>query len=691
MPARWVSAAGWGVLGFACTYALTGLEPNLVEEGLVLHVAQRLAAGEHLYRDVIFFTPPLPFELLGWLFRAFGQEIAVARTAAALFQGAATAATWLLARRLSAGWLAAAAAGCMAAAPAFLFPLLSMYYYTPLAMCLGALTDWLALRGLERPGWAVAAGSGVAAVALCKQTLGVSFALALLAALAFAAPRGRRLRAAASLALGGAAVTALTLAFYALRGDLDDLWRCLVSAPLQLTSSYRAPLINLWPPGSLASEFDANRPIYFSNLYLLRYGIYARPGSVAVLVTQLLYVLPLLCVAGSLVLLLLGAVPRALAVHTAFLFAMTTNLFPRSDWGHLAPALPPAGAHLMLLLGLVRPRAAPRARALATASALLALSAGAIFLTYWLHAVSGPPTWGPRVPLRPVSAVYRVPSIPRVIHFLRERVKPGEPIFVARAEPLLYFATDTTNPTPFTGVLTTLHEEQEQAILSALPSVRYVVMSDTDQPLWTYYADELPRVWKYLERYYRIAPYFPLDDASFVVVLERGEDRGPTLFDLVDERAQARAWMRETSDGAPLPAEPPPRLVARQNHRPLALRLGRWGGGIDYDLVIPEGARFEAGIGFRGMVSEDGFYGHPPRSHMIVSMGVDGRFEQVLDVRVDDSEGAGRAWTPVEADLSAWAGRRVTLRLELSPERAIRDEQLGWWGSPRIAGPRPGS
>jgi len=701
MPGGWGSAAGWGILGFATSYALAGLEPNLVEEGLVLHVAQRLAAGEHLYRDIVFFTAPLPFELLGLLFRVFGEEIWVARCAAALFHGAATAATWALARRLGAGSLAHAVAAIMAAAPVLLFPLLSMFYYTPLAMCLGAIAAWAALRGCQQPGWAFAAGAGVAAVALCKQTLGASYALALLPAVAFAAPRGQRVRPVVAVALGGASVALATLAFYGLRGDLPDLWRCLVTAPLSLTESYRAPLINLWPPGELASEFDANRPVYFSNLYMLRYGLYNRPGFSAVLVTQLLYALPLLCLAGSLLLLGIGSVPRGVAVHTAFLFAMTMNLFPRSDWGHLAPALPPAAVHLLLLAALLQRRDTARAHALsgvlrtAASWALVATLAGAsLFLGRWAYAVSGPATWGPRVPLRPVSAVYRVASIPRVIHFLRERVQPGEAIFVARAEPLIYFATDTTNPTPFTGVLTVLQEEQEEAILAALPQVRYVVMSDIDQPLWTYYSDELPGVWKHLERHYRPAPFFPLDDASFVVVLERGEDRGPTLIDLADTLPQAQAWTRSAPGGEPIPTTLAPRLVARHNHRPVPMRLGAWGGGLDYPLRLPEGARFEAGIGYRGMVAADDFYEHPPKSHMKVSVARDGRsgeFETVLDARVDDSKRAGRTWTRVEADLSKWGGEHVTLRLELAPERSIDDDDLGWWGSPRVAGPRTGN
>jgi hypothetical protein len=66
----------------------------------------------------------------------------------------------------------------------------------------------------------------------------------------------------------------------------------------------------------------------------------------------------------------------------------------------------------------------------------------------------------------------------------------------------------------------------------------------------------------------------------------------------------------------------------------------------------------------------------------------DGPFETLVERRVDDSKRAGRHWTPVEADLAAWAGQRVTLRLELVPDRAIaRREEISWWGSPRIAGP----
>jgi hypothetical protein len=327
-----------------------------------------------------------------------------------------------------------------------------------------------------------------------------------------------------------------------------------------------------------------------------------------------------------------------------------------------------------------------RAASVLAAAGVLGLGFADLRIARWLHAESGKPSFGPRVPLRPVSAVYRIPTLPRVIHFLRERLRPDEAIFVARAEPLLYFATGARNPTPYGGVLPVLNEEQEERILRALPDVRYVVMSDVDQPSWTYYSEELPRVQEHLERHYRIPRYFPLDDASWLVVLERGPDRGATSIDLVAERPGARAFVRDAPGQEREDAAAPPHLVARHNRRPLAMRVGRFGGGLDYEIDVPAAARFEAGVGFRGMVSLENLHEHPKKSRMRIAVRrPGGDFEELASVRVDDSRHGGRQWTPLEADLSAFAGERVALRLELVPEAAIAPPaDLAWWGSPRV-------
>ncbi len=682
----------WGATGAGACLSVAWLEPNLVEEGLVVHVAQRLVHGEHLYRDVVFFTGPLPFELLGALFRAFGEEIGVGRVAQAMAQGVATAATFSLGRRCGAGALAHLAAALVAAAPVLLFPLFSIFYYTPLAFALGTLAAWSAARSAASNGFAAMAGALVAGVALCKQTLGVALAASLFACVVAAAPAGARRVRAGSMALAAAGVAALTIGIYAARGDLAELVRCLVEVPLSLGAQYRSPFVNLWPPGRFAPEIAAQKVLYLPNLWLLRHGVFAHPGFGIVLATQILYALPILALLATGLARLAGPLPLAVGCNAALLFALATNLVPRTDWGHLVYALPSAGVQLLLLAGVglrARPHAGGRALALGTAACILALGSTTLGITRWLHSVSGRPSWGPRIPLRPVSPIYRIPSVPRVVHFLRQRLRPGEPIFVARAEPLLYFATDATNPTPYGGVLPVLNEEQEERILEALPRVRYVVMSDVDQPSWTYYADELPRVQEELERHYEIPPYFRLDDASWLIVLERGRDRGPTAIDLLAERPRARAFVRDAPGEERPEPRPPPRLVARHNRRTLAMRIGRMGGGLDYEIEVPPAARFEAGIGFRGMASLEDLHEHPRRSRMRVLVRRPGAgFEELVSVRVDDSRDAGRRWTPIEADLSPWAGERVTLRLELVPEIPLdRDVDLAWWGSPRIALP----
>src|SRR5215472_1284054 len=67
-----IAVVAWGLAGAVACALMALLEPNLVEEGFPLHVAQRLVAGQHLYRDIAFFTGPVPFELLALLFRIFG-------------------------------------------------------------------------------------------------------------------------------------------------------------------------------------------------------------------------------------------------------------------------------------------------------------------------------------------------------------------------------------------------------------------------------------------------------------------------------------------------------------------------------------------------------------------------------------------------------------------------------------------
>lgn len=673
----------WAIVAMLACASMIRLEPNLVEEGLVVHVAQRLARGEHLYRDIIFFSGPLAFELLGALFRIFGEEILVGRVVAALIQGVNAAVAFALVRRAGGGVLAHGAAAGVAALPPLLFPFFSMFYYTPLATSLALWASFSALRGSDSTRWACLAGALVAGVALCKQTLGVSLAAALGLALILQTPAAARLARAGGLLAGGAGVALATLAFYGVRGDLPELWRCLVTLPLSLGETFSSRYMNLWPPGRLAEELVPHRDVYFPSLYFLQYGVYVPLRTGMVLLTQLLYALPFLALFATALARIAGPLPAAAWMNAALLIAMTTNLFPRADWGHLVYVLPAAGLQLALLAASPLARV-PRLRVV-VALGLVTLFAGyGVRIGEWLIDSSAPPSWGPRVPLRPVNLLHRVATVPRVIRYIRDRTHPGDPIFVARAEPLLYFATDTVNPTPFAGVLQVLKQQQEDAILAALPRVRFVVMSDIDTPMWAFYADELPRVQKYLEQHFRIPRSFPHDDASWILVLERGEDAGATWLDLIDAWAGARAWTLDASRAEQVYTEMPERLVSRHNRRGLPIRLGHWGGGIDYHFSVPAGARFESGVGYRRMISGGDAHEHPRKTRMQVSVGVDGVFEVVAEQRVSDAPMEGRRWTPIEVDLARWAGREITLRLAAVPEVPVGRRNLSWWASPRI-------
>jgi len=681
----------WGLAAALAGLAVAPLDPNLLEEGIVVHTAQRMLGGEQLYRDVVSHTGPLPYELLAALFHLFGAKIEVARGAIILLQGVATAAVFASARRAGAGVLAHPAAAAVAAAPVLLVPLFSIFYYTTIAFYLGLVAVYAGLRARTSDAWAVAAGVLVACIALCKQNTGVQFAALFVPAVALCAQKGQRARRALDVILGGAAVALLTLAVYAARGTLRELCTAQVLMPLAMASAetFRTPFINLWPPGELAPIVRESWVMYLPSLYHMKYGLFAVIGRGIVVLTQLLYALPFLALAATAVRALAARVGAAIWLHGAFLAAMTAGLYPRADWGHLVVALPPSLVQILLLAGTREgpplPAGAGR-RALAGALAL-AFAAGAFGVGLWLHAIAGPAAFGPRVPLRPVSQAYRGPALPRVIQYLRGRARRGEAIFVARQEPLLYFATDTRNPTPFEGVLPGLRDWQEPVILEALDEVRFAVMSDIDQPIYTYYSDELPAVWNYLERHFQIPRDFPIDDYSWIAVLVRGPDRGVTAIDLLEERPRGRAWVRDLSGDVSETPDRPQRLASRQLRRPLPIALGPGGGGVDFDLLLPRGAVFQAGVGYRGLVSVDHQYIHPPGTTLAVSLRRDGEFVPLASVRIDDGLRGGRRWVPLEADLSAYGDQRVTLRLEVQAGRPIPPGSLSWFGSPRIAVP----
>lgn len=675
-----LTTTAWILFGTAICAWMIPLEPNLLEEGIALHLAQRMVQGERLFRDLASFTGPLPFELLAVLFRAFGDDVSMARGAVALMHGLACGALYALARAARNDGFEHLAAAFLVAAPVLLFPLFSLYFYSLIALHLAIGAAWAAARGVHSPGHAALAGVLVACVALCKQNVGVALAAVLALALVALAPAGGRQRTSLAYVAGGAGIALATVALYVARGDLLPLWQSLVTLPLSFSTTFNSPYVNLWPPGEFREDIFIDRARYVPRLYGLRFNIFEGISFTSALWTQLLYASPFIALALTFAAALGRRLPAATWVHAALLVALVPSLFPRTDWGHLVYLLPAAAVQLCLV---ARPLWSSRATLWVASVLVAALAAASASIGGWLHDQAGPARFGPHLPLQPVSPMLRAPALGRVIAALRTRAAPGEPIFVARAEPLVYFATQTSNPTPYSGVIPGIREEQERTITEALRHVRYAVMSDIDQPLFVYYSDELPGVWAHLERHFQVARGAP---PGWLTLLARGKDRGPTAVDLFDRRDEGRAWVRLGDGSLGESAKPAPRLAARRNRRPLAFWLGDRGGGIDFDLTLPDDAVFQSSVALWQTIGLTSPYEHPRNVHVVVLLRSEGEsFQELARRRVLEGRGQSHGWLPLEADLSPWSGQKVTLRLELRSDRTLGRGRLGWFGSPRVA------
>jgi hypothetical protein len=169
-------------------------------------------------------------------------------------------------------------------------------------------------------------------------------------------------------------------------------------------------------------------------------------------------------------------------------------------------------------------------------------------------------------------------------------------------------------------------------------------------------------------------------------VLEPGPDRGPTAVDLFDAQEHGRAWIRD-GDGVERPAPgPAPKLATKMNRRPLAVWLGPHGGGVDFEVEVPEGAVFQAAIGITALVGAEDLFQQAEKSRLEIAVSRGGDFETAGGGFL---VAGGYRWKPFEVDLSAYEGERVTLRLALTSDTPLDPDVVAFWGSPRIALPPP--
>ena len=103
---------------------------------------------------------------------------------------------------------------------------------------------------------------------------------------------------------------------------------------------------------------------------------------------------------------------------------------------------------------------------------------------------------------------------------------------------------------------------------------------------------------------------------------------------------------------------------------------------MDFEIEVPPNAVFEADIGLEKIRTRR--RPHPRRVHFRVRVSQGEGFETLVSSPVLFQPSEGNAWNPVRVDLASYAGQRLWLRLEVTPEEPLSRRTLAWWGSPRI-------
>jgi hypothetical protein len=450
-------AAGLLISGFTIR---RGLEP--FDEGLTLQAARRVADGQVPYSDFLWAYGPAHVYLLAGLFKLFGTSLLWWRVVRMFVDAAVALVVFAIVRREApprwalAAWLTTALAMAQPTAanpfaPALLFALLAVLVAsegpgTRRWIGAGAL---VALAAAWRLDFGVYAGlAAMAAAAVARSTGAGAMVAAAKAVVTGRSVRSIPLRAAATVAAAGAALTALVYLPFVVRDGPADAWRELIGHSLREGRYWRLPFplgydgqLRLWPPGSLAH--DAKDVLDFYVPLLLVLGLAAIVVVLAARRRRSRIRVP-----GD-----RGSDPLSPAAAGLAVLALTfvAYLLSRTDEFHSTPLIVVLAA-LIPLVAIRAPR--PVAAALTTLLVLLfgygALNRlSALFSPPDLSAVHVAVADGVRAP--PAEAR----SIEAMVAAVQRRVPPGEPIYsvtrrsdlVRINDPLIYVLTERDNPT----------------------------------------------------------------------------------------------------------------------------------------------------------------------------------------------------------------------------------------------------
>jgi hypothetical protein len=489
LTARAVAAIGLVALAAASfAWFFYGRGLDVPDEGLLLHVAERLAAGEVPYRDVYFiYTPGLQY-VLALLFRLLGPSLAVEHALQLVLHLAVVGAVYALALRLT-GWLPLAAAAALAAIAAGV---------TSYRFCVGLGAVWLITRYAEtgRRRWLLAGGLAVGVTYIFAQEVGLyalgaglgTLGLEWLASGSPARRWGRLCANVGLLVLGGSLVIAPWLLILASQMALIPM----VDATLRVAFLHQprymhVPLPALLPivPDDLATNVVWGPPVYLLYVKLLLYLPLMAVGlgwAVAAADWRRANGHPLACAAVS------GPARKTAWPLLCFSTLVLATVADRADYYHLRQVLP---VTLILVAWLLA-----RWRARLGAGLLAGIAVLLPFLPLLLVGVGEAAAFRAdqsAMLVTPRGTVLvdetKARDLGDLVAALGERTVPGEAIYVWPAETAVYFLTGRRNPTRYGQLVPTELEvlaeddgREQRAIVGAIAAagVRWGVSAPTD-------------------------------------------------------------------------------------------------------------------------------------------------------------------------------------------------------------------
>ncbi|MFP6564072.1 MAG: glycosyltransferase family 39 protein [Myxococcota bacterium] len=442
-----------------------------IDEGHLVATAQRLLAGDLLYRDIHTGIFPGIYYATAALFEVFGTDLLVTRWAQFAVNTATVLLLWRIGLYAMRPIFAAFAPLVFLAAIPIAFPVLTMLNYSAVSGLFGIAALLFLLRTLERgrPSDALWLGVALAACALTKQNFGLLVGLAILGGF-FWGRRDSPLRertafgGLAPVFLAGGVISLAAVAFFLATGTFGHLVDSTFTALLTTQSEGYAnpipPILGAHPAGDGRFLFLYMPAALFGYMIrgetILGFPVSAGVASAAI---RLAYGLPLASLLAAPVVLwwtrasdspARRSASRAIVLFALFFFL---GIFPSAVWSHLVYVLAPA----LMVVGWVADRIdaalASRSQFGRTAFRGIVLGFAGCLALAALRIPADVQRWNPES-LGIEGAEVFVGEDQAKLHrgataFLERCSRPGEAVFVAPTHPILYVLAKRPNPTRY--------------------------------------------------------------------------------------------------------------------------------------------------------------------------------------------------------------------------------------------------